>query len=405
MRAQDIPRHIPASCGIYFFKKNSTIIYIGKATTLSTRIKSYFSNDLDEKRGPKIVAMVHEADTIDWQVTDSVLEALVTESALIKKYHPVYNTREKDNKSYNYVVITDEPMPRVFTIRERELHMYGEKLPFIPKKTFGPFPHGNQLREALRLLRKIFPFRDKKARDPRHERLYTSIGLSPATNTTFYQTEYLHTIKNLVRFFEGNKTKIITNLERRMRAHARAKEFEQADILKRQLFALQHIQDVSLLSHEDEVFDTQGFRIEAYDVAHIAGTHTVGVMVVHDHHELQKSDYKKFNIKNENYGSDTHALQEILERRFAHTEWEYPKLMVIDGGKAQKNIAERFLKKQGITIPVVAVTKDEHHKAREVLGDKKIIQQYEREILLANNESHRFALASHKKLRHKNLFD
>ena len=99
---------LPDLPGVYLFKKGKGIMYIGKATLLKDRVKSYFSNDLIATRGPLIVDMVFQADNIDFIKTDSVLEALILESNLIKKHQPKYNTKEKDDRSYNYVVITKE---------------------------------------------------------------------------------------------------------------------------------------------------------------------------------------------------------------------------------------------------------------------------------------------------------
>ncbi len=111
--------------GVYFFMKKGSILYIGKATSLKDRIKSYFNSNVINSRGPLIVQMVKEADDIKWQETDSVLEALILEANLIKKHQPKYNTKEKDNKSFNYVCITrSNPggLAKVLVARERNLN-------------------------------------------------------------------------------------------------------------------------------------------------------------------------------------------------------------------------------------------------------------------------------------------
>ena len=105
--------NLPDTPGVYLFKKNKEILYIGKATSLKDRVRSYFSNDLIATRGPLLIDMVFQANDIEFIKTDSVLEALILESNLIKKYQPRYNTQEKDDKSYNYVIITKEDFPRV----------------------------------------------------------------------------------------------------------------------------------------------------------------------------------------------------------------------------------------------------------------------------------------------------
>jgi excinuclease ABC subunit C len=400
MRQSDIPTNLPDHPGVYFFQKGTDILYIGKATSLRDRVKSYFNTDIALSRGPKILKMVAEANTITWQETDSVLEALISESNLIKKHTPVYNTREKDDKSYNYVVITAEDFPRIFTVRERDLLKAG-KLGFKVKKTFGPFPSGTQLRDALKIIRKIFPFRDKKANDDNQSRFYQMIHLSPDTSAQHAKESYSEIVKSIALFFEGKKNTLVRNLTKQMNAHAKKRAFEQADMIKKQLFALQHIQDVALIKDDLKIYGKNIFRIESYDVAHLGGENTVGVMTVVENGEIRKEEYRKFNITNNHKGSDTHALVEILERRLPHTEWRYPNLIVVDGSLAQKRTAEKVLRDAGVMIPIVAITKDLRHKPKEIKGDKDIIKKYESEILLSNAEAHRFAITFHRLKRDK----
>ena len=104
MKVQDLKKlNLPDVPGVYFFYSGKELLYIGKATSLRDRTKSYFSNDLIETRGPLIVDMVFKADHVKWEETDSVLEALILEANLIKQYRPYYNTKEKDDKSWNFV--------------------------------------------------------------------------------------------------------------------------------------------------------------------------------------------------------------------------------------------------------------------------------------------------------------
>src|SRR3989344_3196736 len=116
--------NLPDSPGVYLFKNSEgKILYIGRATSLRDRIKSYFANDLLQTRGLLLVDMVSQATGIDHQETDSVLEAIILESNLIKEHQPYFNTKEKDNKSWNFVVITDEEFPRVIVVRGRTLEI------------------------------------------------------------------------------------------------------------------------------------------------------------------------------------------------------------------------------------------------------------------------------------------
>ena len=391
---------LPDKPGVYFFCRGDQILYIGKATSLRDRVRSYFSRDIAETRGPKIVLMLEKANRVRFEKTDSVLEALILESRLIKKHQPEYNTREKDNKSYQYIVITAEDLPRVAQLREREIMKSPEVIGEIPiDSVYGPFPSGPVLREALRILRKIFPFRDRKAGNAVHNRFYRFLGLSPDASTDEARAAYRANIERLKQFLGGKKKTLIRDMERDMKALARDERFEEAAAIRNQMFALQHIQDIALI--KDELVQRKGrvSRIEAYDVAHIRGSHSVGVMTVLTDGEPDKAQYRKFKLRGKHNGSDTGALAEVIERRLGHPEWRLPTLIVADGSTAQKRVIEKALREYGYAIPVVAVTKDERHKAREIKGNKKTVADFHNEILLANHEAHRYAIQYHQLLR------
>lgn len=402
---------LPDSPGVYFFLgPKKQILYIGKATSLRDRVKSYFSKDIVLTRGALVQQMVGDAKSVDFRVTDSVLEALILENNLIKKYQPHANTKEKDDKSFNHVIITREKFPRVILVRGKnvgkEIHQQ-----FI-KYDFGPYPQGGQLKEALKIVRKIFPFRDArcvpaaeqiaKGKTPR-PCFNRQIGLCPGICTgEISEKEYARTINHIRLFFEGKKKVLLKSLEKEMAGCAKKREFEKAGKIKRTLFALSHIQDVSLIKDDFKNVEYLGtdnvFRIEAYDVAHLSGKNMVGVMVVLENGELSKAEYRKFKINTVDRSNDVAALREMLERRFSHVEWQMPNVVVVDGNKVQKKAAEEVIRHKKV-VSVVAVVKNEHHKPNMLIGDSKIVDHYQKEILLANNEAHRFAIAYHKKLR------
>lgn len=436
-------KKLPAKPGVYFFLGiRGKVLYIGKAGLLRDRVRSYFSKDLASTRSGGIVQMVEEASDIRWEETDSVLEALILEAALIKKHQPKYNVRERDDKSFNYVVITKEDFPRVLVVRGREL-LGTKDLKLKIAKQYGPFPQGGQLREALGIIRKIFPFCDKCTPNSGKPCFNRQIGLCPGVCTgEISKQEYAGRVQNIRLLFEGKKKRLLSKLKRDMNVAAKLQHFEQAKEIRNAMFALQHIQDIALLKHErggegfvpgdrrapvsSETVDkaqkgstssikrlknvgkTSGgstfpivihslFRIEAYDVAHLRGAEAVGVMTVVEAGESQKQEYRQFKIRESKTGGDVPALKEILDRRLGHPEWPLPRLVVVDGGKAQINAATKMLEKYGIQIPVVGVVKDEHHRPKNILGDRNIIRNHERDILLANNEAHRFAIGFHRR--------
>jgi excinuclease ABC subunit C len=134
-------KKLPETPGVYFFlDENKAVLYIGKATSLRDRVKSYFARDIGRTPGPKIALMLGRASLVAYRRSDSVLEALILESNLIKSHQPPYNTDAKDDKSYNHVVITKEKVPRVLMVRGRDIER--QKFTEPVKYAFGPFPSG-----------------------------------------------------------------------------------------------------------------------------------------------------------------------------------------------------------------------------------------------------------------------
>ncbi len=402
MKRQDLEKvGLPDAPGVYFFRdSDGHILYIGKATSLRDRVRSYFNPDLIKTRGLRLVSMVTAAGTITYQETGSVLEALLLESKFIKEHVPPYNTREKDDKSFSCVVITKEEYPRVLVMRIREFEKRFDKKDTIA--VYGPFASLTQLRDAMKIIRRMFPYHDRCEVNQGKPCFYAQLKLCPGVCTgTISQEEYKRHISNIRKLFEGKKTEIVKDLEKEMKERARKHEFEKAAQARNTLFALEHIKDISLIREEDIVsFKDSAFRIEAYDVAHISGGDRVGVMTVIEGKEKNKDEYRRFKLP-EKTNDDYAGLREIMLRRFNHKEWRYPDLIVIDGGVGHKQTAEKVLAHLGLHIPVISVVKDERHKPKDILGLPIHVDYHKKEILLANAEAHRFAIGYHKLLRNK----
>ena len=364
---------MPDKPGVYFFYKGKSLLYIGKATSLRSRVKSYFGKDLIATRGPLILDMTVQADNLKWQETDSVLEALILEASLIKKHQPKYNTKEKDNKSFNYVCITKEELPKVLVIRGRNIHKEVSSSKY--QETYGPFPNGLQLRDAMKIIRRIFPYIDAQSAKRDNFEFYRQLGLTPDVGSKEVKIAYKKNILNLKLFFQGKKKKIIQNLKKDMMFFAKNKEFEKANEIKKRIFSLEHINDVALIKEDSHHISTS-FRIEAYDIAHMGGLNMVGVMTVVQDGEVAKNEYKKFIIKTQTGSNDTGALEEVLSRRFRHIEWGLPSLVVVDGSTAQINVAKRVLDRYQFDIPIIAVVKDDKHKAKALVGNEELIKKH-----------------------------
>jgi excinuclease UvrABC nuclease subunit len=396
--------------GVYIFTvgkgRGKKILYIGKATSLRDRVRSYFDDDLIATRGPRIVDMVTNADRVEYETTPTVLEALVREAALIREHRPPANTEGKDDKSFLYAIITDEEIPRVLAVRGKDIDFEAKIVNGTAfKDSYGPFPSGFQLREGLRLIRRIFPFYDTpKPVGTKGKHQLARIEFNQQINQYprgISEKEYNRNIRNVGMFLSGRVKTLRQTITKEMNQAAKDEEFEDAGTMRNQLFSLDHIQDVSLIREDREKF-TEGPRIEAYDTAHISGTNAIGVMTVIQDGQPQKKEYRTFKIKGIKKNDDIASLKEILSRRMGHPEWAMPRAIVIDGGKTHKKAAESTLSELGIGIPVVAVVKDERHRPREVIGAIRA-GITDADAVLANSEAHRFSLARHREARKKNI--
>jgi excinuclease ABC subunit C len=417
MIRQDLDKlNLPETPGVYVWRDvEGKILYIGKATSLRDRVRSYFSGDVIKTRGAHIVDMVFKASTVTYQETMNALEALILEANLIKKYKPYYNTKEKDDKSFNCVAITKGPpaggFPMVLLVRQKDIDTKNKTVKVLrdPKPisydvVFGPYPNGGTIKEALRLLRPIFPFRDLASSKKDNSVFYRQIGLAPDTTNKDAQVQYKKTISRLKMIFQGKFQSLLSGLKKDMMAAAKKEHFELANELKQKVFSLEHIQDISLIKR-DLVSGVPGeeFRLEAYDIAHISGSSMVGVMTVVTNATSQKGEYRKFIIRGFTKANDAGALREMLVRRFSHPEWLFPQALVVDGNAIQSNVAKEVLHSLALDIPIIAVTKDERHRPKAITGPKDLVETHKYAILLANSEAHRYGITFHRARRSKGL--
>ena len=396
--------NLPDKPGVYFFKDNhGEIIYVGKAGSLKRRVKSYFARAGDRKTE----ALVAEADDLETRETPSVLEALILEAEFIKKLKPKYNVKDKDDKSFIYVGITKEDYPKPILIRGHEL----DAKRFALSAVFGPFTSASTLREALKILRGIFPWSECR---PNQGRPCFYYGIKKCLGVCIgkiSKKDYQKNISGLKLFFSGKKTQIIKNLEREMKEASKSHEFERAADNRNRIYALNHIHDISLIKKDDyadyknyniQKYNVMG-RIEGYDISNISQKLAVGSMIVFEEGSPKKSEYKKFRIKQTEAG-DVPMLHEILARRFKNN-WPRPDIILIDGGEAQVNVAEKVLKANKLNIPVIGIAKGISRKNDRFVFDyknqelKRIIKTFENLFKQTRDEAHRFAIGYHRSLR------
>lgn len=398
---------LPDKPGIYLFYSDSgELIYVGKATSLKNRVRSYFGG---KRTSRPIEQMLHEVTRIDFRVTDSVLEAIILEAKWIKEYVPKYNVIGKDSKSWNYLVLTKDVYPELVAIREHDMVQLAESQKRERfSAMFGPFP-GLNTRETLKMLRKLFWLSTCAPHAPR-PCLYYQMGecLGVCTDEISPAEYRRRVIQPLKTFLGGGKKRLLKTLERRMRESAKEKQFEEAARLRDQIAALQRIHDIALLNKsfvEDTTASSEPLRIEGYDISNLGTSGKVGSMVVFDAEGPVKREYKRFKIKTVEGQSDVDCLEEVLRRRFGHPEWERPDLLLIDGGLPQVNRAKRVLAQLGEPVPIVGIAKGPTRKKVELIFAEKHpevvrwVAKHQALLVRVRDEAHRFALAYQRSLR------
>ncbi|MFC2012675.1 excinuclease ABC subunit UvrC [Chloroflexota bacterium] len=229
-------RQMPISPGVYLMKDTEgNILYIGKAASLYNRVRSYFSTR--QKLTPKLQRLVARVSELDFFVTGSEQEALILELNLIKRHHPRYNVSLKDDKTFPYLRIDiNEDWPRVYTTRYLDEN---------GGRYFGPFASARSVRQTLKIIRDLFPFRSCT-------RAITGSGSQPCLEYHIHRCpgpcigavsreEYAGVIKQVVLFLEGKQERIVRQLESKMKRASQGLDFEKAALLRDQIDAITRV--------------------------------------------------------------------------------------------------------------------------------------------------------------------
>ena len=357
----------PKTPGVYIFYRNSTPLYVGKASNLKSRLQSYLKvTDIKNQ-------MLHEeANKLKLIELKSPIEALIKEAYFIKTIKPQYNILWRDDKNYFYVAFTKDKFPKIFvTHQPKEL------------ETIGPFTDGKALRLVLRIIRRKYPYCTCIAR-----RSSQSVGGS------FHLRSCLNAqIGNCLDYCcrEGAQSdkkyskniKVIKEILSGKKLNALNKIIKPID-----LWALENVFEHSEFLDPSEI----NYKIECYDISHFAGKEAVGAFTVlvnkNGKWEPDKNQFRKFRIRSLETRNDPEMISEILSRRLNHPEWPYPNLIVIDGGITQYNSA----KKISGNIPLISFAKPN----KKIFGKTDISKEV---IEKAINQTHNYVINFHRHVR------
>ncbi|MBR3248784.1 GIY-YIG nuclease family protein [Candidatus Saccharibacteria bacterium] len=404
---------LPVDPGVYFHKNAAgEVIYVGKAAVLKNRVRQYFQKSAKD---PKTEALVREIADTDWIVVDTEMDALFLESEMIKRYKPKWNILLRDDKAVSYVRIDmKSEVPYVSFTRN----------PIDDKATYiGPFYGKSAVERAVRSLRRIFPYYIKPYTGKKN--LDTDLGLTPGIEVErMTAKDYKRNLRKLIRYLEGDREKLLKDLEKTMRTEAAAGHFELAAEARDQLRGLKELKRKIVFSDKEfldissdqalrELQELLGLkepprRIEGYDISHQSGSDTVGSMVVFINGTAARSEYRKFKIRTST-NDDLKSMQEVLTRRLKHKEWDFPDLIILDGGATQVKAVLPLV--EPYNIPVIGRDKSGNHSKSS--GVKIIFNNtmtpllnsshIARLIARVDEESHRFAVTYHSLLKRKNM--
>lgn len=372
-KLKDVARSAPKTPGVYFWRDNKgKVIYVGRATSLRNRLGQYFQKDIPSRTRE----MVELADDLSYQESDTLLQAIIMEAYYIKKYWPKYNVKDRDNRSFIYIVIPKTDYPKPIIIRGHELKRFPEE----KNRIFGPYQSQMTVRNALKLIRRVFPYGTCTPNSGKACFDY-QIGLCPGSCIgAISKTEYQKNIRNIVMLLSGQKERLIKKLSKNNPDQAKA---------------LAHLQEVSLLSKDDDLAEKKINRIEGYDISHFQGKESYGSMVVFSNGEADKDQYRLFKIKEAKPGDDEAALKEMFLRRFSHTEWSEPDIIMIDGGSPQISYMSKVFSENNIKTPIIGISKFSGDILVFPKGTSQSFKDMAKTIkptlLKAREEAHRFA--------------
>jgi excinuclease ABC subunit C len=302
-------RRLPTSPGVYLMKNaDGRVLYVGKADSLRGRVNSYFG-----ARGPedaRIAHMAGEVANVEYIVTDTVSEAYLLESNLIKEHRPRFNIRLRDDKSYPFVKITlGEDFPRI--VRTRKLARDGSRY-------FGPYASASSVDETLKLLRKIFPFRTCDLEIPEGKRVLERPCLLYFINRcqgpciqAIEKAPYRETIGQIVDFLDGRQEPIAAQLKREMEGHSEALRFEQAAAARDKLRAVERTMEQQKMA---------AFSRAEHDVIGLAREEDEACVQVMQVRRGKLIGREHFVVVGARDATDAEALGSFLQQYYANTD-------------------------------------------------------------------------------------
>lgn len=353
----DIPeelKKLPKQPGVYIMRDaNDTIIYVGKAVSLRSRVRQYFQST--KNKTPKVIQMVSHVDHFEYIVTDSELEALVLEANLIKENRPKYNTMLKDDKSYPYIKVTMQEMyPRILMVRGMKRD---------GAKYYGPFPTAGAVHDTIELLRKVGHIRTCSMKLPENQGrerpcLYYYIGQcpGPCIPDKVRPEDYRKNADHVISFLNGHVDQEIDALTEKMNAAAEKMEYEQAAEYRDLIESIRIITERQKITSEDGADrDVIAVAADTAKEENASLNHIEAVAQVFMVRGGKLVGREHFFLTTEDAADKPQILQDFISQYYAGTPFIPKEIMtetaLPDGALVEKMLSDRRGGKVRLLVP------------------------------------------------------
>lgn len=409
----DLIKNAPLAPGIYkMYDDSGNLLYVGKAKNLLNRLRQYV--DISKLENHKQI-MRTLVKRVEWEITQNESDALLLEQKLIKTLKPKYNIMLTDGKMYPMLALTRHEYPRLLKFRGK----ISQK-----KDVFGPYPSVYALNDTIKTIQRVCQLRtcnDSFMKNRTRPCLLYQIGRCSAP-CCIPQTNYDKNVQLARRILTGDSEPIIADLTKMMKDFSDKMDFENAAIMRDKITALTNTTNRGIRQNTtytpdfdwdkkvSELENWLGIKIDSvgvFDNSHLFGKNPVGAMIAFGHNGFIKSSYRHFKLRDAaRAGNDIAMMEEFVTR--AINDMPNLSLIIVDGGRAQWNIANKVCNGK---IPVLGVTKgevrngDEHFIMLDGSENFSLPKDSELFLLLrlVRDEAHRFVITYHRSVRAKQL--
>jgi len=349
---------LPRKPGVYIYKDaKGVVLYVGKAINLHSRVASYFKKNAEPDR-PQIQLMLPLVADLDYTVTDNETESLILENNFIKQLKPRYNVMLRDDKNYLFIKINvQDEIPTI---------QYERKLQDQKARYFGPYTSGYEIKNTLRLVRRIFPYcaNDKVGTKPC---FYYQIGKCPGVcfgkiSLADYREHY---IKKIIQFLAGRQTEVLTDLQRQMKTYANKRQFELAAKVRNQIFALNRVLERQKIIYGKRISQDVWALYQAGSIA------SLNLFIIREGKLIRKENFVLENTKG---ASVAEIFEQILPKYYLEAS-DWPKEILLPIMIGLKGLPKISAPTRGQKFELLKLGAENAKQYLESQSDKQMLEE------------------------------